>query len=58
VLPLFVAIPLYAVAVICLAWETLGDPPFNGETVGWLALTIVLGDQLVRMFREERRRRG
>jgi hypothetical protein len=56
-LPLFVAIPLYVTAVICLGWEMFGDPPFNGDRLGWLALTIVLGDTLVRTFREEMRRR-
>jgi hypothetical protein len=56
-LPLFAAIPLYVVAVIGLGWEMLGDPPFNGDRLGWLALTIVLGDTLVRTFREEMRRR-
>jgi hypothetical protein len=57
-LPLFVVIPLYVVAVVCLGWEMFGDPPFNGDRLGWLALTIVLGDILIRTFREEMRRRG
>jgi hypothetical protein len=58
VLPLFVAVPLYAFAVICLGWEMLGDPPFNGDRLGGVALTVVLGDTLIRTFREEMRRRG